>query len=320
MDRRLYSRDGDDDDGGQEDEPYLGSQHVPFSSSNLSRDSGLTLSDIQLYDEDSVDGKTSIGSPVHSSESCGNGQHVTCPVPPPRRKSQRASASNVAERETILPDSDDILSLAAQTGIGSLPDLNPLSSVAICAASEEISAEPNEDVHSYESNRRLGVLAKSDNGFHTSSDNEMSLTSPIESSDAALSSHDDVDAALSSHDDVDAALSSHDDVDSSQILPHTTFVSSGNTDISDGDMLTVLTHQIKYNDDDRISPWLQSTDNSLPSRPARFSYSLNMNHGPLGRKKEDAVGRKTSMIVRAHSVDTPCLLLNADVDQMVSGR
>ena len=95
VERELYTGEGE----GGESSPKLVKSHL--SPSNLSRDSGLTLSDTQLYDDDSTDhsdprsGKNYLRGASHYMDREDyelDSYHLDAPanpVPPPRKRGKR---------------------------------------------------------------------------------------------------------------------------------------------------------------------------------------------------------------------------------------
>ncbi|XP_074662535.1 uncharacterized protein LOC141915040 [Tubulanus polymorphus] len=161
LDRELYCNEADTS-------PKLMTNHL--SPSNLSRDSGLTLSDSQLYTEEGMDSETSSGN--KSRNSSGDKLDITLnqcaetypPVPPPRKGRRR-----VSQEGANIIDQRRFARLCAMPGNGTLA-----SSMGMEKGRAALGGSPVVDSHrsrmhplsKRRSNDSLQSVEENDSEFH----------------------------------------------------------------------------------------------------------------------------------------------------------
>ncbi|XP_064629572.1 uncharacterized protein LOC135488737 isoform X2 [Lineus longissimus] len=188
LDRELYSTEMDSS-------PQLAKSHL--SPTNLSRDSGLTLSDSQLYEES--------GESENSNNSGGRAdlsrEELLLPVPPPRNKRRRGSepqtnldAARVLARMCAVPGNGALASgMGQEKARGSLChsmsgdvfrtikhggqlQAKKLSIESLRSVEENSESELNPDFQRFQSSGDIGVLRKSLSGAKLFFDEDMVMT------------------------------------------------------------------------------------------------------------------------------------------------
>lgn len=181
VERELYTGEGSS--------PKLVKSHL--SPSNLSRDSGLTLSDTQLYDDDCADHSARGGYSRSASHYADRDDldlesfHLPAnPVPPPRKRGKRHGADSGGglrgrdKRHTLHSSvsSPRLLDSSQSSGTtdGYRPLLTHASFTTHASADFEEQGLDREDLREYRNNSMdMGMLRKSASGAHLILDDEM---------------------------------------------------------------------------------------------------------------------------------------------------